>query len=553
MRWIFSGRSLDSLFINFSSYTDGSTGRDNRTILWDLCTLQPIADVPNDTDYLPEHSMSENSASNIYGAAAAQQRRYHVLWSPLKRGVISTCSLDRKVQAHSVNGLVTKCGRPPKWLRPNSGVSCGFGGAFLSFGTSDKIVKLSTAVEQPKLVEESLAMEATATTVTTELCAHMMAKSTNPVDAEIWSFMQVIFQANARAELLEHLGFHPDVIHRAATEFADTSGSSASGNATLTPSAESAVKKALVVGNFEAAVECCFRTGNYADALILASCGGAELWQKAQERYFASEGPKKSFLGVINAVVSNQLESLVEQSTNWKETLATISTYAKSEDFPTLCIQLGDKLEDAGDFRHASLCYMCSLSLERTVKFWKSQLEKKGTDDVLALHDFCSKASVFMRANPSATLEPEIAELFDKYSMVLSEQGLLVTAAKYVKSSPELKDRLYRSRESPNCLKAMGTRPPDFPFAMMNVDKAPVTRPQQPAYGQQRHPTYEQAQQRGAYGQQGYVQDQGYGQQAQSQAPQQVVKQLQQVSQRAQPVPAVQVSVPQPVSQTRNL
>ncbi len=462
-------------------------------------------------------------------------------WSPLKRGVIATCSLDRKVQAHSVNGLVTKSGRPPKWLRPNSGVSCGFGGTFLSFGTADRLVKLSTAVEQPTLVDASLAIEATtATNETTEVCTYMMDKSSNPVDAEIWSFMQVIFQANARAELLEHLGFHPDVIHRAAIEFSETSGPSVSGNVTMTPSAELAVKKALVVGNFEAAVECCFRTGNFADALILASCGGAELWQKAQERYFASEGPKKRFLGVINAVVSNQLESLVEQTSDWKETLATISTYAKSEDFPSLCIQLGDKLEATGDFRHASLCYMCSLSLGRTVRFWKSQLDRKGSDDVLALHDFCCKASVFMRANPSATLEPDIAELFDKYSRVLAEQGLLATAAKYVKSSPELKDRLYRSRESPSCLQMMGNKPPDFPFTILNVDKAPVARPQQqPAYGQQRHTSYEQ-QQRGAYGQQG----------AHSQV-------SQQAAHRAQPVPAVQVRAqqnpaPQPVSQTRN-
>ena len=492
-------------------------------------------------------------------------------WSPLKRGVIATCSLDRKIQAHSVNGLVTKCGRPPKWLKPSSGVTCGFGGTFLTFGTTDKVVKLSTAIEQPKLAEASRALESATAMDTIDFCAQMVSAPVTPVDKEIWAFMQVIFQTNARSELLEHLGFHPDVIRQAATEFSEKdddtnsmANMSLNDKSAMSPAAEKAIQDALVVGNFEAAVECCFRTGNLADALILASCGGDDLWQKTRVRYFTSEGPKKGFLGVVSAVVSNQLGSLVEQSTNWQETLAIVSTYAKSEDFPSLCIQLGDKLEAAGDLRNASLCYMCSLSLERAVKYWKAQLDKKGSDDLLALHDFCRKTSVFMRSNPNATLEPEIAAIFDKYAKVLSEQGLLVTAAKYAKASPELKDRLYRSRESPSCLAAMGNIPPDFPFSMVNVDKAPVARPQQQqqqqqqqqAYGQQqqqRHnasygqqpqqAAYGQPQKQAAYGQHAYGQQAAYNQAQQhpaAQQPQQAVQKTQPAVQKTQPAPVAQ-------------
>mmetsp|Transcript_1282 Transcript_1282/g.2093 ORF Transcript_1282/g.2093 Transcript_1282/m.2093 type:complete len:422 (-) Transcript_1282:88-1353(-) len=158
---------------------------------------------------------------------------------------------------------------------------------------------------------------------------------------------------------------------------------------------------------------------------------------------------------------------------------------------------------------------MCSLSLDRAVKYWKAQLDRKGSDNLLALHDFCRKVSVFMRANPSAVLEPEIAAMFDKYATVLSEQGMLVTAAKYVKGSPELKDRLYRSRDSPSCLAAMGNVLPDFPFNMVVVNKAPAARPQQQQqqnHGQQQ-PAYGRQQQQPAYGQQQQQQQQNYGQQ----------------------------------------
>mmetsp|Transcript_13418 Transcript_13418/g.19769 ORF Transcript_13418/g.19769 Transcript_13418/m.19769 type:complete len:1003 (-) Transcript_13418:151-3159(-) len=462
-----------------------STGKDNRTILWDLFTLKPIADIPNDTDDQTQQAdqvLGDNSATSIYGSAAvAQLRRYHVQWSPIKRGVIATCSLDRKVQAHSVNGLATKCGRPPKWLKPSSGVTCGFGGTVVSFGVSDKTVKINTVVEQQKLAQASHALELSAQVDTIDFCSQMIASSVIPVEKEIWSFMQIIFQANARSELLLHLGFHPEAIQKAAAEFTEKEGDVTDGvsnlslkGSVMTSHAEKSIQSALVVGNFEAAVECCFKTGNLADALILASCGGADLWQKTQERYFASEGPKKPFLGIVNAVISDKLETLVERSKNWQETLAIISTYAKSEEFPDLCIKLGEKLDAAGDARNASLCYMCSLNLERTVKYWKKQLGMRGTGNLLALHDFCRKVSIFIRANPNVVLEPDVAALFDQYAQVLAEQGLLVTAAKYVKSSPQLKDRLYRSRESHHCLAAMGGRPPDFPFEMLNVSKAPA-------------------------------------------------------------------------------
>lgn len=71
------------------------------------------------------------------------------------------------------------------------------------------------------------------------------------------------------------------------------------------------MKAALLVGNFGAAVECCFRTGNLADALILASCGGADLWSKTQERYFEMETKKRPFLSIVSAVIRNKVRRFI--------------------------------------------------------------------------------------------------------------------------------------------------------------------------------------------------------------------------------------------------
>jgi protein transport protein SEC31 len=176
-----------------------SCGKDNRTILWDLYTLQPIADIPNEEPD-PAAPQNENSASSSLfsgGLGSSQQKRYDVQWSPLKRGVVSTCSFDRKVQVHSVIGLATRSGRPPKWLQPSSGVSCGFGGSVVSFSSNDKVVKIVNVAEEPKLVEASNKFEAEiGRGDTIGFCQTMASKASrkgSKSEAEVWGFMQVIF------------------------------------------------------------------------------------------------------------------------------------------------------------------------------------------------------------------------------------------------------------------------------------------------------------------------------------------------------------------------
>jgi hypothetical protein len=107
----------------------------------------------------------------------------------------------------------------------------------------------------------------------------------------------------------------------------------------------------------------------------------------------------------------------------------------------------------------------------------------------MALHDFVVKVTVFMKAvDSSVILSEDNALIFTQYANALAEQGLLVTAAKYCRGSSLeskiLRDRLYRSRESPGCLSALGSAP-EFPFSLVQVKTAPagataVQRRQQP-------------------------------------------------------------------------
>eukprot|EP00804_Cyclotella_cryptica_P018314 CCRYP_017975-RB/>CCRYP_017975-RB protein AED:0.05 eAED:0.05 QI:110/1/1/1/1/0.83/6/1896/479 len=198
-----------------------SCGKDNRTLLWDLYSLQPIAEIPN------EESAGVVCASNpndFYGGGlvSSQQKRYHVQWSPLRRGVVSTCSFDRKVQVHSVVGLVTKCGRPPKWMSPSSGVSCGFGGVVVSINSPQKYVMIDNIVEHPELVQASEQLESEFSPADCiSYCRTMAERAPNEYESHVWSFMQIMFETNAREELLSYLGFDPEKIQQAAMEFTE--------------------------------------------------------------------------------------------------------------------------------------------------------------------------------------------------------------------------------------------------------------------------------------------------------------------------------------------
>ncbi len=108
---------------------------------------------------------------------------------------------------------------------------------------------------------------------------------------------------------------------------------------------------------------------------------------------------------------------------SWTETLAILTTYAKSEEFAPLCDQLAAKLQAHGDVNSATLCYMCSVNVEKTVCAWvkEASLDAKKRGPVLALQDLIEKISIFTQAtaNPDQDLSSDIASQFASYSLLV--------------------------------------------------------------------------------------------------------------------------------------
>ena len=540
-----------------------SCGRDNRTLLWDVFTTQCVHELEGGAD--PQAAAQPagfgaaapafGDATSAFGGGppggggfggAAAGRRYQCSWCPTRPAVLGTCSFDRTVQVHAMGGAATTSGKAPKWLKRSCGAAFGFGGKIAMFGAkkAPTTATIATLVEDDGLVAASRTFEAAlGASDFKDFCENKVKAAASDGDKRVWTFMQLIFEPNAREKLLECLGYDAaavaatlppppqpdapaapppsppkdetsaeDVFAAAsaappAAEEPDDAETVVDPGAPLDAAAEADVKQALLVGNFDAAVESCFATGALADALLLASCGGAELWERTRARYFDISSKAKPFLGVVRAIITNELGALVAASDlrKWEETLAILSTYGKSDEFPALCEALGGRLEhEARDDKAAALCYMCAVNVPKTVKFWiddfNAASRSLGKVDTLALQDLVEKVTIFARdesgaCDPAAqlgALGPEVVGLFTNYAALLASQGEALVAAKYCASRDDdsslLLDRLHRSAGP-----AYDGHPPAFAVAAVQPSSVitGVAPPQpQSAFAAQQQPAF---------------------------------------------------------------
>jgi protein transport protein SEC31 len=248
---------------------------------------------------------------------------------------------------------------------------------------------------------------------------------------------------------------------------------------------EALIKRSLLVGQFESAVDCCIKAGRLADALLLATCGGAELWQKTQEKYF--EMQKRPFMKVVKAIIKGELSTLVQESNlaEWKETLAILATYGKSEEFPKLCDALAARLEgEAKNLKDATLCYMCAVNVQKTINIWIKETNEKSerVGRSVALQELVEKVSVFRSSlqPPTQDLGKEMGEIFAEYALIMASQGDLNKSAWYASQGSnntadtecgQLHHRLYEARGGPAVLAQYEQQPP-FPFSYTEIGVA---------------------------------------------------------------------------------
>ncbi|NXX80316.1 SC31A protein, partial [Urocolius indicus] len=410
--------------------------------------------------------------------------------------------------------------KPPKWIRRPVGASFSFGGKLVTFENAKSqqqpgmeqqqhhyIYVSQVVTEKEFLARSNQLQEAVQSKGFVNYCQKKINMAQTDFEKNVWAFLKVNFEENSRDKYLELLGYRKDdlrkkvnvrgivfvkclidgYIHRApaesdqsmlnegdegqATEHflgervkdhkqetEDLGSAKKTFNISVSGDVDGLITQALLMGNFESAVDLCLHDNRMADAIILAIAGGQELLSRTQEKYFAKMQSKITRL--ITAVVMKNWKEIVQSCDlqNWREALAAVLTYASPDEFATLCNLLGNRLESEGDNllqTQACLCYVCAGNVEKLIACWT---KVQDGNSPLSLQDLIEKVIILRKAvQLTQAAEPNavgalLAEKMSQYANLLAAQGSIAAALTFLPVNTNqlnimlLRDRLCRAQ-----------------------------------------------------------------------------------------------------------
>uniref|UniRef100_A0A8C1JWZ2 SEC31 homolog B, COPII coat complex component n=1 Tax=Cyprinus carpio TaxID=7962 RepID=A0A8C1JWZ2_CYPCA len=275
-----------------------SSGKDNRILCW-----------------------NPNTGEVIYELPTANQWCFDVQWCPRNPALLSAASFDGRISVYSVMGgrlqqqqhstisasfdtsdpfgtgqtlpplqvpqpseetvIVPPLKKPPKWVRRPVGASFAFGGKLVTFENPTaaaqqqpiaRQVQVSQVTTETEFLQRSAELQAALQSGSfTSFCHDKIRSAPSDAEQDIWRFLTVNFEDEARVKFLRLLGFSVNV-----------------------------VLQALLVGNFEGAVDLCLNDGRYAEAILLSISGGEELLKKTQQHYLQRQTNSVSMVTAYN-------------------------------------------------------------------------------------------------------------------------------------------------------------------------------------------------------------------------------------------------------------
>ncbi|XP_033962724.1 protein transport protein Sec31A isoform X1 [Pseudochaenichthys georgianus] len=531
-----------------------------------------------------------NTGEVIYELPTTNQWCFDIQWCPRNPALLSAASFDGRITVYSVMGgslkaqqqstadtisssfdamdpfgtgqvlpplqvpqpvvqdtIVSPLKKPPKWVRRPVGASFAFGGKLVTFENPKtapvqspqpvpRLVFVSQVTTETELLQRSRELQAALQSGSfNSYCQAKIQSAKSDAEQDIWKFLLVNFEDEARVKFLRLLGFSKDELERKiskclgksfqhnghgvdakdlAQKMQQLSTERADEGDAATPSSVSPadffsqtpkensnfqipvscdtdglISQALLVGNFEGAVDLCLNDGRYAEAILLSISGGEELLKKTQQTYLRNQ--KNSISMLISSVVTQNWSDIVQscELDNWKEALAALLTYAHPEDFARLCDTLGGRLEHERTEKRclqACLCYICSGNIEKLVECWalhRDCASPLGLEDLVEKVMMLRKSIERLRNSEVVVQSPILAEKLTCYAGILAAEGSLATAMTYLPEHSDqagitmLRDRLFHAQEE-----AAGGQQPPNSFNRANVSTAkPTPAAQAPA------------------------------------------------------------------------
>ncbi|KAF2847697.1 hypothetical protein T440DRAFT_491697 [Plenodomus tracheiphilus IPT5] len=487
-----------------------SCGKDNRTIAWNPHSGEQLGEFPVVTNWTFQTRFNPSNPNLLATASFDGKIAVQTLQNTgasadqNKSAAQAPEGEDFFSQTHAEpQGASFSLKSPPKWLKRRAGVAFGFGGKLVRFGVveSKSKVTISTFAVDSEISTASEEFDkALETGDLTSICESKIAKAATDEEKADWTVIETLTSENPRSKLVEYLGFAnaEELEPVEEKKEADADGSKDEGASFFDQStdegnflsdlaaskgaktnnpfqvytgseseADTKVTRALMLGNFEAALDVCLKENRLSDAFMIAICGGEKCIAKTQAAYFKRQSDAPNYLRLLASVVGKNLWDFVYNADlkDWKEVMATICTFANQEEFPDLCEALGDRLEEAivdgnsSARKDASFCYLAGSKLEKVVVNWaeelqeseKAGIEQSATDNSFSIHarslqDFIEKVTVFRKVtafkdeeqqkDADWRLEPLYAK-YVEYADIASAHGQLTIAEKYLNLLPQ--------------------------------------------------------------------------------------------------------------------
>ena len=191
------------------------------------------------------------------------------------------------------------------------------------------------------------------------------------------------------------------------------------------------ISKLIILGNFEAAVDACFKLNRVTDALAIAVASNNHVLIKNSLDKFYSAKDNQPYIKLVSYISRNNLKQLIASANidDWKFVLATICAHSSSnEELEDLANDLGALLEHSGRLHPASLCYIVARNSEKTTNIWL----QNSSLDLKNLFDIIEKSTIFQQFSASGS--KSLIEYYRRYAELLCSQGRLDIALNFLNS-----------------------------------------------------------------------------------------------------------------------
>ena len=245
---------------------------------------------------------------------------------------------------------------------------------------------------------------------------------------------------------------------------------------------EKIIKRSILLGDLESAVELLFKNNRYSEALLIASTK-PELFEKAKETYFEKENDL-FVKSIFPAIINNNFESLFDYNVfkEWKEYLFYVNTYSENpQAFKEFADKLGDKLSSNPDVYLSLVCYILSEEYDKIINMiynlYNKEIDKTNDKNELLQSLFEQVQLVNKIINVNGNSNEIFNKIIYDYCLLLVQEGLNVEASKYlinIKNSGDEKIQDLYERLYFNCeLELSNTLPRPNPKLNMILYKKP--------------------------------------------------------------------------------